>query len=167
MMLILQWSVICSLDRHTTGYFTHSFHSVVFTNVLSQAPKLRDFQPAYYCEACSSLVQLFVNFISSLMLLSTIGTRAKRVHLFALDSVHCSSPFTMSIWSYFKLKGDLPDPEGSLSTCLPIGAKKGVEKAIVDKKPWQKARSLHYSHGTLGYSKLFRTLPCSSQVLSF
>ena len=85
----------------------------------------------------------------------------------ALDSVHCYSSFAMSIRSYFKPKDDLLDPEGSLSTCLPIGAKKEVEKAIVDKKPWQKAQSLHYSHGTLGYSKLFRTLPCSSQALSF
>ena len=44
------------------GYFTHCFHGVVFTNVLSQAQKLRDFQPVYCCEACSSLVQLFVTF---------------------------------------------------------------------------------------------------------
>ena len=39
----------------------------------------------------------------------------------------------MSIRSYFKPKDVLPDPEGSLSTCLPIGAIKGVDKAIVDK----------------------------------
>ena len=39
----------------------------------------------------------------------------------------------MSIQSYFKPKDVLPDPKRSLSTCLPIGAKKGVDKAIVDK----------------------------------
>ena len=43
----------------------------------------------------------------------------------------------MSIQSYFKPKGGLPDPEGSLSTCLPTQAialaNKAVEKAIMDK----------------------------------
>ena len=39
----------------------------------------------------------------------------------------------MSIQSYFKPKDGLPDPKGPLSTCLLIGAKKGVEKAIADK----------------------------------
>ena len=43
----------------------------------------------------------------------------------------------ISIRSYFKLKGGLPDPKGSLSTCLPTPAialaNKAVEKAIMDK----------------------------------
>ena len=43
----------------------------------------------------------------------------------------------MSIRSYFKLKGSLPDPEESLSTCLPTQvipvANKAVEKAVIDK----------------------------------
>ena len=50
-----------------------------------------------------------------------------------LELVHCYSSFSMSIRSYFKPKDGLPDPKGLLSTCLLIGAKKGVEKAIADK----------------------------------
>ena len=40
----------------------------------------------------------------------------------AFDSVHCCYSLVMSIRSYFKPKSGLPDPDGSLSTCLPTQA---------------------------------------------
>ena len=86
---------------------------------------------------------------------------------FWIDSVHCWSSLVMSIRRYFKPKSGLPDPERSLSKCLPTQAiarlaNTALEKAIVHKNLGKK-RSVLYIHGNLGCSKLFRTLPCRSK----
>ena len=67
----------------------------------------------------------------------------------------------MLIQSYFESKGGLLDPKDS---CLPMQAidlaNKPVEKGTMD-KALQKHGQLHVLciHGSLGCSKLFRTLP--------
>ena len=68
--------------------------------------------------------------------------KKKYLECSALDSVHCLSQFAMSIQSYFKPKGSLPDLEGLLSTRLPNArdalGNKAVEKATMDKSHGEK-----------------------------
>ena len=86
----------------------------------------------------------------------------------ALDSVHCWSTFAMSSQSHYKPKGDLLDPEGTLSTCLPRQAitlaNKAVEKTIMDKGLGKK-RGQHFIFmvRSLVCSKHFHTPPCRSK----
>ena len=86
----------------------------------------------------------------------------------AVDSVHCWSSLVMSIQSYFKPKGGLPDTKRSLSTCLPTQAIalltiKVMKKAIVDKGLGEKHGQYFIFMVALRRSKRFCILPCYSK----